>query len=322
MKALFILSMSTALLLFACSNTPSTATETVKENQEASASTDSIIPEELPLPSIPDTMREPAQRAAYLLQHFWDAMDFNDTLRSHNSAFMEQNFANFVSIFPHTDEQSRKDGVVTFLSRASVDPQAYQLIATIADHYLFDPNSPMYDEESYIPFLEQMLTSPLLDATHITRLQYQLRIAKLNRPGMTAADFTYVTREGKRMNLRETKTSEFLLLLFYDPDCEHCQEVLPQVASSPILSDWMDDARLSVLAIYADMDTELWKSTASELPTLWTVGMDTGAISQQNLYSLRAMPSLYLLTADKTILLKDASLTLIENYLMTYAMEQ
>ena len=316
MKALFILSMSTALLLFACSNTSSTATETVKENQEASASTDSIIPEELPLPSIPDTMREPAQRAAYLLQHFWDAMDFNDTLRSHNSAFMEQNFANFVSIFPHTDEQSRKDGVVTFLSRASVDPQAYQLIATIADHYLFDPNSPMYDEESYIPFLEQMLTSPLLDATHNTRLQYQLRIAKLNRPGMTAADFTYVTREGKRMNLRETKTNEFLLLLFYDPDCEHCQEVLPQVASSSVLNDMQNSGRLTILAVYADIDNELWQNTNAELPFSWIVGMDTGNISEKGLYSLRALPSLYLLDSHKTVILKDASIYTLENALM------
>ncbi|MCH5177033.1 MAG: DUF5106 domain-containing protein [Prevotellaceae bacterium] len=318
MKTLFIISVCATYCLLACSNTTqsSVGTETANDTVvDTAMPTDSLHPEELPLPSIPDTMREPALRASYLIQHFWDAMDFSDTLRAHSSAFMEQNFANFVSVFPYADEASRRNAVSSFLNSASTDLQTYQLITSIAEHYLYDPNSPMLDEETYILFLEQMVTSPILDSAHILRLKHQLRFAKLNRPGMTAADFTYLTRDGDRTTLHRTDTNELLLLVFYDPDCEHCQEVIPQIASSSILTDMVNSGRLKILAIYADMDSELWKKTNTELPTSWIVGMDTGNISNKNLYALRALPSLYLLDSNKTVLLKDAPISMVENYM-------
>lgn len=38
--------------------------------------------DELPLPAVPAEMTVPADRAGYILLHFWDAMDFDDAGRS------------------------------------------------------------------------------------------------------------------------------------------------------------------------------------------------------------------------------------------------
>ena len=51
----------------------------------------------------------------------------------------------------------------------------------------------------------------------------------------------------------------------------------------------------------------MWRDRLDEIPDDWTVGTDRELIKTQALYDLKAMPTLYLLDADKRVLLKDAS---------------
>lgn len=266
---------------------------------------DTLRMRELPLPEVPVTLRDPASRAAYIVNHFWDGLEFGDTLRSRNSGFMEQNFANFISLFPHADPESLAPAVRTLMGKARADSAAYMLLTDIAEKYLYDPNSPMLSEDYYILFLEQMVDSPLLGEYGSMRPRYQLEAARKNRPGMTAADFPYLTRNGRRATLHTTSAKEYLLLLFYDPECGHCKEIMAQLEQDSLLADRVRSGRLKVLAICAEEDLEAWKRTASSLPRQWTVGFDTGNIYEQGLYVVRAMPTLYLLDKDKRVVLKD-----------------
>lgn len=260
------------------------------------------IPEELPLPEVPETLREPVARANYVVAHFWDSMDFGDTVRSHNADFIEQNFANYISLFPYAETNVLYDAVGKLLDAAATDSAAYILLAKTAEKYLYEPNSPMYSEEHYLPFLEKMADSPLLNKV---RLQYQLEAVHKNRPGMTAADFTFLTRDGRKTSLRKTKTNGHLLLMFYDPDCDHCKEIMGDLQASGTLSAAIVSGRITVLAIYSGEDRELWKETAPSLPERWIVGMDTNDLEENGLYVLQAMPTLYLLDKDKKVVLKD-----------------
>ena len=77
------------------------------------------------------------------------------------------------------------------------------------------------------------------------------------------------------------------------------------------LSQAVADGRLTVLAIYAEEDQERWKSTLSSLPEGWLFGSDRYVVQEQALYDLKALPSLYLLDADKNVLVKDRPYVLI-----------
>lgn len=256
---------------------------------------------ELPLPNVPTTLRTPTDRANYIIQHFWDAMEFGDTARSHNRMFMEQNFSNYISVFPYAEEEARKHAVETLLGKAEADSAGYVLLRDIAKKYLYEPNSPMLSEEFYILFLEHLVKSPILGEYGRQRAYRQLDAACKNRPGMTAADFAYTTREGNKTTLHQTDTEGELLLIFYDPDCEHCKEVMSELQTEKTLSD----GSVKVLAIYSDEDHELWKRTAGLLPKEWTVGYEGGALQENGSYVLRAMPTLYLLDRKKKVILKD-----------------
>ena len=108
----------------------------------------------LPLPAVPATLRTPHARAAYLLEHFWDAMDFGDTLRSRDERFVEQSLVDFLSLFPHADTAALAPAVQRLVRRAGADAEACLLVLRLAEKYLYTPGSPMRCEEYFIPFLE------------------------------------------------------------------------------------------------------------------------------------------------------------------------
>lgn len=263
---------------------------------------------ELPLPAIPSTLKSSSGRSAYVVEHFWDAMDFGDTLRSHNRDFLELNFSNFVYLLPYAPPASAEKAVALLMSKAETDKGAFLLLAELAEKYLSEPNSPMRNEDLFICFLNCQTAATVLDDTEKMRARSLLRMALKNRPGMRAADFEYTGRDGRRHTLYGTKSADRMLLVFYDPECEHCAEITAALAANGVLDEMQAEGRLTVLAIDTESNREVWERTKGKMPQHWIVGHDAkGAINGRSLYSLPAMPVLYLLDADKTVILKDAT---------------
>ncbi|MCD8289886.1 MAG: DUF5106 domain-containing protein [Prevotella sp.] len=273
-----------------------------------------LVQYELPLPEMPEGMTDPKERAAYILRHFWDEMDFSDTGRSHDGKLMEVNFVNFISLFPHADEQVLPPSVRILLNGVATDSIALNIITDLAEKYLSDPDSPMRSENYYIIFLEQLLSIPEIPEASRIRPASQLETARKNRPGKIASDFSYTTREGELRTLLDTE-SNMMLLIFYDPACPHCKDILDEVNGSLFLKDLIANNTIYVLAIYTEGDRQLWDDTKSNMPQTWTVGIDETGIVENSIYDLPAMPVMYLLDNSKTVLLKDPTKNEVEMYL-------
>lgn len=302
MRKIVIASLLIAGLFAACGNAAPRASAS-GGGSEAGGMTAGVP--ELPLPDVPATLRTPVDRANYIVGHFWDAMDFRDTLRGRDIDFIEQNFANFASVFPYASAESRSSAVSGLMKRAEVDKESYLVMADTAEKYLYDPNSPMLNEDFYLCFLDELLSSALLDSYEKIRYGYQREAVLKNRAGMPAADFAFLTREGRRSNLHSVKAGEFLLLIFYDPDCEHCKEIMSAIESDPVIGGMTASGRVSVLAVYSGEDRKMWDERKGSLPAGWTVAIDTSDLEERGLYVLRAMPTLYLLDSSKKVIFKD-----------------
>ncbi len=280
-----------------------------------------LVQYELPLPEMPEGITEHKERAAYILQHFWDKMDFSDMERSHDGRFMEVNFVNFISLFPHAEEQVLAPSVKILLEGVASDSIALSIITDLAEKYFSEPDSPMHSEDYYIIFLEQLLSIPEIPETSRLRPASQLKTAKKNRPGNVASDFSYITREGERRTLLGTE-SNMMLLIFYDPACPHCKDILDEVNSSMFLKDLIANNTISVLAIYTEGDRKLWDDTKSSMPQTWTIGIDESHIVDHGIYDLPAMPVMYLLDNSKTVLLKDPTKNEVEMYLSEWMLSK
>ena len=168
-------------------------------------------------------------------------------------------------------------------------------------------------EEYYILFLEELLRQPGLSEYDRIRPAYRLETAKKNRPGTVATDFSYTDCNGNRRTLHGTRGKQ-LLLLFYDPACSHCSEILDALHENPLLAELVFKKELTVLAVYTEGDRRLWDETKESMPQEWIVAIDDSRIVERELYSLPAMPVIYLLNRDKTVLLKTPASALLEAF--------
>ena len=105
------------------------------------------------------------------------------------------------------------------------------------------------------------------------------------------------------------------MLMFYNPGCPECGRIEEYIPQSDVFAPLIASGRLRVLAIYPDEDVEAWRSHLPQMPAGWTVGhtpMERGGTAA---YHLPGIPALYLLDRDKTVLVKDRPVEVIEEWL-------
>lgn len=260
----------------------------------------------LPMPPVPSTLTTPTARAAYLLAHFWDAMDWNDSTLLASESFMEQHFADYFVVLALADSTTASYGVTTMLKQASVNQKATDCIADISSRYLYNHDSPMYQPVSYAVMVDAMLRlkQGLSDATRL-RLEQDRRSLLANRPGTQATDFEFVTRSetSTRLSRHYGKPT---ILMFYDSDCEICAKIEGWLAGSENINRAIAEGRLQVIAIdIFTPERATWLEHARTLPSTWTVGY-APTVDDEELYHVRATPSLYYLDPQGVITVRDA----------------
>jgi hypothetical protein len=91
--------------------------------------------------------------------------------------------------------------------------------------------------------------------------------------------------------------------------------IINMLKGEPRISEMISGGTLAVLNIYIDEDLQGWKDYMSVYPEDWYNGFDPDFIIRNDeLYNVRAIPSLYLLDKEKRVILKDAP----ENKMMYY----
>ena len=263
------------------------------------------------LPDVPDMLATPEERASYLSLHYWDHFAFSDTTMISKPEITEQAFVDFLSILPYSDQAPA--AVDTLFRRAAIGQEMLYYFIELSDKYLYEPNSPMHNEDLHILVLRALLGNPCLSDADKIRPRYLLEMAMKNRPGDVAADFTVVCRDGQKLSLSQVR-SPYLLLYFNDPECEDCRRVRECLASSTIVNGLLDAGRLKVLSVCVEGKTAAWEKVA--YPARWIDTCDEDQrLTRELVYDLKAMPTLYLLDAERRVVLKDTSVAEIEAFL-------
>lgn len=265
------------------------------------------------LPEIPQMITDVQEQTNYIATHYWQYCSFGDTTFICSDS-LEQIFADFIGVLTNTDNETAVKAIRNLLVASENDSVARCRFRTLSEHYLDDPNSPLRNEMYYIGALEQIIGSHYLSLGEKLRYEDRLKQIRKNRPGMAAANFTYTQANGKRATLYGVK-AKYTLLFFYDPDCETCKEMKRIMKEEVWMQELLRQNLLCILAIYPGEDVDEWVRGLAGMPRNWIVGYDAGQqIYDKQLYSLRALPSFYLLDSKKQVLLKDATLNSIYHF--------
>lgn len=259
------------------------------------------------LPAIAPAALAPEERVEWLRWHYWDNFDFADTafLARADTLQLFEAYARYVQLlFSAPTDGAPMDSL---MRRAAVSRPMLDYFAMLADRVLGDPNSPLRNDEFYIPVLRAQLSSPWYDEYERLAPEYRLSLASQNRIGEPANDFRYTLASGATGSLYGLR-AEYVLLFINNPGCPMCREIREAISASPMLTELIEHGRLRVLALYPDENLDEWRAYRDEIPPSWINAYDDGCVlREKGLYDLSAIPSLYLLDAQKRVLVKDAT---------------
>ncbi len=257
-------------------------------------------------PAVPAAM-PPEQAGAYLREHYWDRFDFADTLflRQADTMQMTVAFAQFVALLG--DATTDPKPMQKLMQAASTSRPMLDYFAYLAAEVLHDPNSPLRNDEFYIPVLETQLASSFYDEYERMGPEYELHLAQQNRIGHRANDIRYTLASGALRRLYDLK-ADYVLLFINNPGCPMCRDIREAIVSSPLLTEAIGSGRLKVLALYPDEELGEWEAYRPHIPAEWINAYDKGCrVRETGSYDLSAIPALYLLDRNKTVLVKDST---------------
>ena len=249
------------------------------------------------------------------LLHFWDKFDMNDTAQVKNPDIGEQKLADFIGLLSTTPDSALRDKAVDgMLEKAKSNRPNFDHFIKLYERYLYDGNSPMRNDIVYESVLRYLIKTDLLSDLEKEAYRPIYKLLLRNKAGQLAEDFSYELANGKKQKLSQTK-AKYTFLLFYDPECSHCKETIHQLRDTPQLVQLFEQHQVQVLAIDPWGDRNKWKNYMPEISEKWINGFDSESkILSFNLYDLKASPTIYLLDANKRVLLKDTYLQPVIQY--------
>ena len=276
----------------------------------------------LPFPDvqIPTMITGQQEALEYMAINYWNGI--TDQSRAYPSdsvlvsgvrkSDVEQKFADWTAVMEYAGHKVWSKAVANLYDRAlacEAKDTSSQVLETFVDlfqKYYFDPNSPMRNEDVYHHFVVRYASYDGLDEVMKGKYEREARLTGLNRVGAKATDFRFSDRRGKTTDLYDIK-AEMTLLFFSNPGCNACMEIINVLRDEPVIASKIAEGRLAVVNIYIDEDIQAWRSYMPIYPEELYNGFDPDlVIRTDNLYNVRAIPSLYLLDAEKKVILKDA----------------
>ena len=268
-----------------------------------------------PYVNVPLLYTDQQMQADFLLTHFWDKFDFNDTTWVGSAeSITEQALVEYISILPYAPYDVICMRITDLLDKADNNPVMYAYFSARLEYYFSEPNSQLRTDEYYVPVLEHMIASKSLDEPRKTRPNTILPLVNKNRPGMQAANINFTGISGAKSQLTNVK-ADYILVIFYNFDCEDCNVVKKLIGDSEVINEMQQRRKLAILAIYPGANMEGWKVSSPQIPASWINGYDHDEeIAREGTYVLRSIPTLYLIDKDYTVILKEPSVEYVEYF--------
>jgi len=282
-----------------------------------------------PTPSVPAMITDQKEAAIYVASNFWNEFLSTDKTYPCDTSMVngvanedvESALGMFVTILERgcSMDFSRKamDAFFTKVEKfqaADTSSNVFSFFEKMVAKYLYDPNSPVRNEDIYQPYVARLSKSRFTDEGMQMAYEHDAEMCQLNRVGTPAADFAFTGLNGKKYTLYGIK-ADYALLFFSNPGCPACREITDQLNSDEKIQDMINSSKLVVINVYIDEELDKWREYAVTYPKEWYSGYDhTYKIRTDVTYNVRAIPSLYVLDSQKRVIMKDATTENVLNY--------
>lgn len=123
---------------------------------------------------------------------------------------------------------------------------------------------------------------------------------------VVAGNFRAMTAEGRVVELDSLPKGRLTILVFFDPDCSNCRQALFGLKHSSLVNQLIEEQVLQVMTVHVGYEERLWRDMLGDMPETWVKTTTTVEMLDGKCYDLSSMPALYLLDADRKIMMRSS----------------
>lgn len=253
-------------------------------------------------PVAPEDMESLQDKSEYLLEHFWDRMDFKSKSSVDQSA-LNHAFAVYVTPMRWASETKAFASVDKLISSISKNPTLSIQFAKAAEEALYGPRADIWNDEIFIRFLDNVIKNKQVKKER--KMRYQRLRDQLSNTlrGTLPPEFDYTRVDGTRAHYHPNGV--ITVIEFGDPDCDDCRMARLKMETNVAFSRLVEKGKVNVLFINPDPD-EGWQEKLKAYPSAWHAGASDDV---SDLYDLRVTPSIYVIDREGKVAAKNIPVT-------------
>jgi len=201
-------------------------------------------------PHLPDGGQDPATAYAYFRQHFWDDTDLSDDRLLRTPVFHNklQKYLDKV-VIQNPDTLIRE--IDRLITRAQSSSEMFKYLVWYSTYH-YENSEIMGFDKIFVHIVDKYYITGRTPWIDVTTLENIIKKANRTRPlllGQKAPNMIMLDT-GNRLVSMHNIESKFLILLFWDPDCGHCEQEIPKIKD--FYEQYREVYGLNVLAICSD----------------------------------------------------------------------
>jgi thiol-disulfide isomerase/thioredoxin len=256
------------------------------------------VPREIPV--LPNGRKDSLFAYYYFKSHFWDNVDLTDNRLLRTPVFGAKLNKYFDELTPKIPD-SINAAADLVIERAKSDSEMYHYLVWWVT-YTYETSKIMGMDAVFVHMVENYYMNGKAwwaDSAMLAKMYDRARKISPNLIGSTAPELALKDTSGQWQILSKVP-AKYTILVFYDPDCGHCQKEMPKIKEA--YDKWKDKS-VMVYAVDIEVDEEKWKKfiREKELGRWINVNDAKHQSNFRQLYDVYSTPVIYILDKDKKI---------------------
>jgi len=258
------------------------------------------------------------EKLHYYKDHFLDNTNWNDQRLIYTPVYEEKLNTYFEKIVA-CEPESLSDAIDIILCKINNQEVFRYITESLFRRFAIKKYKP-FDEYAYLHLIRNYYLTgktPWLNDNQLSILENEYNRLLTTSLGQSAPKIVLPDQSGKLQGLYDI-SADYTIVLFWNYECKNCRRILHELASITSKYSYFD---IHVFTVFTGKDPDIWKAyLATSIPDKWVNTCQFGAKEKATIaYNISAIPSIFLLNSDKSILNKNLTVSELDSYLFQVA---
>ena len=270
-------------------------------------------PEVPEAPLLPNGMKDSTFAYRYYKAHYLDNVDFTDARILRTPLFHTKLDTYIKKLVMQVPDSINKEADM-LVTKARPNPEVFKYVVWYLTN-TYETSNIMGMDAVFVHMAKTYYTkdqATWVDSTTLYKIQERVKVLEPILIGQKVKNLIMEDTTGTYKALYNIKTP-YTILLFWDPDCGHCQKVVPEVKK---LYDIVKGKGAEVYAICTETEMDKWRKFIREKHLDWINVADPKY--QNNFryeFDITSTPQIYLLDSNKEIVAKKIDVEILADIL-------